>query len=550
MAVNAKGLNRAYALEDETADSLHLLEAGRKLLAEEPDWLRGRDDQAGLEKALNDLETSLRSLDGRLALGLLGGTGVGKSTLISALAGEAISPAGPVRPTTSRPVIYRHESYPPWPALAGREVVHRLSSLKSLAIIDFPDFDSLETAHHQLVLENLNGLDLVAWITDHHKYADRRLYEVMERVRSVMGAEAQVAILNKADELAARPKDGLEAVAHVLENFGRQLKDFGGWTGTPPWAVSAAEALARPGDPEAGGLGPLRQKLADLAESKLRRTVEMGNLAARNRDFRVRLNRAARPEDWLGQLESLKRLADDFRPQGVIAGDLTAIAMSREAYVAPKLAALRREATGLLSIFSDGWDFVAGRFKSGGPDMPPLNAGPGAPGLAEYLTSRGAELSSLTGSPYRWTRAELARECGAAIQKALDEDFMPGSRKSREPEVSSALLVFWPVALASLLIWAETGGQYGGPAALTAAALRSAAPWVIFGFLGDLFLSRFIWFRARRLYEKIFYRALELARETLTSLADDRLGQALTQAIDRQRRILDLLADLKPASGQ
>jgi hypothetical protein len=111
-------------------------------------------------------------------------------------------------------------------------------------------------------------------------------------------------------------------------------------------------------------------------------------------------------------------------------------------------------------------------------------------------------------------------------------------------------LVLWPAALAALLIWAETGGQYGGPAALTAAALRSIAPWIIFGFLGDLFLSRFIWFRARRLYEDDFHQALELAREALIALADDRLGRALARAIDRQTRILDLLADLGPASSQ
>ena len=536
MALNSKGPERPGAEPDETSDSLHLISAGRKLLAEEPDW--PREDQAGLKAALGDLETAVRSLDGRLALGLLGGTGVGKSTLISALAGEVISPAGPVRPTTSQPVIYRHESYPPaWP---GLEVVHRLDSLKNLAIIDFPDFDSLKTDHHQLVLDNLNGLDLVAWITDPQKYADRRLYEVMGRVRA--GPLAQVVILNKADELAARPEDGQEALAKVLESFGRQLGEFGGWTGAPPWAVSAAEALARPGDPEAGGLGPLRQRLADLAEAKLRREVEMGNLAARNRDIRARLARAARPEDWLKGLKALKRLADDFQPRGVIAGDLAAIDMS--AFVSPKLALLRQRATGLLSLFSDGWDFVAGPFKSGGPPWP--NFEPGAPGLVKYLMGRGAELSSLTGRPLEWTQAELARDSGAALQKILDEKFRLKERTAQEPKVSSAPLILWPTALAALLIWAETGGQYGGPAALTAAALRSAAPWLIFGVLGDLFLSRFIWFRARRFYEADFHQALALAHEALIGLADGRLGQPLARAIDRQTRILNLLADLGP----
>lgn len=519
------------------AESFRLVEIGRRLLAEKPDWARGDEDQRELSQALDELETAAKSVDGRLVLGLLGGTGVGKSTLISALAGEEISPASPVRPTTSQPVVYRHQSFPPLIQLSGREVVHQAAGLQSLAIVDFPDFDSLETAHHQLVLDNLKDLDLVAWVTDPNKYADRRLYEILARVQAVLGPAAQVALLNKADQLSALP-EGREALDYVTESFDRQLREIGGWTGGRPWPISAAEALEHPEDRAAGGLGPLRDHLDTLADHKLRRALELGNLEARNLDFRSRLERAARPEDWLKNLEALKRLADDFRPQVAIDGDLAALALARPAYVAPRFDRLRKTASGLLALFSDGWDFIVSRFKAG-PDLPPPRPEPAAPGLVQYLLGRAEDLDLLTGRPLVLNRAELERDGTAAIQKALDE------KSRRDPKVGSAALFIWPLALAILLIWAETGGQYGGPAALTAAALRSAAPWLIFGFLGEVVLSRFIWFRARRFYEAEFHRALELAERELREMADRCLGSPLKLAIEAQTSRLDLLADLE-----
>ena len=52
----------------------------------------------------------------RLTVGLLGGTGVGKSTLLNAIAGRTISRSGDRRPTTDRIVCYRHRDFavPTW----------------------------------------------------------------------------------------------------------------------------------------------------------------------------------------------------------------------------------------------------------------------------------------------------------------------------------------------------------------------------------------------------------------------------------------------------
>ena len=77
-----------------------LLSRCARLLGERrrQDLLEGWQEICALEESLDD----------RLVVGLVGGTGVGKSTLINALAGDVVSTAGDRRPTTSRIVVYRH----------------------------------------------------------------------------------------------------------------------------------------------------------------------------------------------------------------------------------------------------------------------------------------------------------------------------------------------------------------------------------------------------------------------------------------------------------
>jgi hypothetical protein len=87
------------------------------------------------------------SLDRVLVVGVVGGSGVGKSTLINALVGEEVCAAGDVeRPTTKRPVIIHH------PAVdvefleldEERPEVHEIAAplLESMVLVDCPDPDT------------------------------------------------------------------------------------------------------------------------------------------------------------------------------------------------------------------------------------------------------------------------------------------------------------------------------------------------------------------------------------------------------------------------
>ncbi len=494
--------------------------------------LRQSGAVADLEARLKELENALKNLDGRLVMGLLGGTGVGKSTLISAVAGEAISSSSVIRPTTTAPLVYRHADFPPLAALGGREVVHNIEALSALAIVDFPDFDSLETAHGQALIQNLPELDLVLWVTDYHKYADRRLYEVM-RLAS-LGEAAQAAILNKRDEILAR-EDGEEALEHITGSFYERLREFGGWRGPPPWPVSAAEALAAPGDSNAGGLAPLFRLLDDLAGAKYRRAVEMGNLAAKSGDFKAALLAAARPQKWLESLKYLGRLKAEYRPAIPLEADLALLRAQNFLYVEPLLTAARDKHTGLLSLFTDFWDFAASRFRGAAP--PPKAApSPLAPAFARHLADWSEESALAAGAGGGLNEDEALKEGGKILEEALAH--------LAPPKPGSAALWLWPVIWAVLLVWAESGGIFTVPA-LMGAALRSAAPWLILAALGDLFLTGFIWFRARRALERSFARALDEAAEKLMELARPHVLEPIEEAEARLARILDLTADLE-----
>jgi GTP-binding protein EngB required for normal cell division len=149
-------------------------------------------------------------------LALVGGTGVGKSSLLNALAGSDVSAAGVRRPTTDTPVAW----VPAGRLDDGRRLIDWLggatirvrspADAAPVAVLDLPDLDSIQPAHAARVDAVLPKVDAVAWVSDLEKYQDAVLHDVyLRRWAGRLGRQAFV--LNKVDRLAAGEPERLAA---------------------------------------------------------------------------------------------------------------------------------------------------------------------------------------------------------------------------------------------------------------------------------------------------------------------------------------------------
>jgi energy-coupling factor transporter ATP-binding protein EcfA2 len=159
-------------------------------------------------------------------LALVGGTGVGKSSLLNALAGVDVSPASVRRPTTSEPVAWvpvaERESLGPLLLWLGVGDIrdHAADGLPSIAIVDLPDMDSITTSHRERVEALLPLVDAVAWVTDLEKYHDAVLHDAFLRTW-VPRLDRQAIIVNKADRLA--PADRPRIRRDLEDDLGQRL---------------------------------------------------------------------------------------------------------------------------------------------------------------------------------------------------------------------------------------------------------------------------------------------------------------------------------------
>lgn len=125
------------------------------------------------------------------ALVVVGGpTGVGKSTLVNSLVGEAVTVPGLLRPTTRSPVLVHHpddaDCFGPDRLLPGLrrvttpsterhsiQMVATASAPRGLAILDAPDFDSIDATNRTLALRLLAAADLWLFVTSAARYSDQ-----------------------------------------------------------------------------------------------------------------------------------------------------------------------------------------------------------------------------------------------------------------------------------------------------------------------------------------------------------------------------------------
>lgn len=208
-------------------------------------------------------------LDAPLLVVILGSTGSGKSSLLNALAGGAVSPSGVLRPTTRRPVavIHPRDGGGRIAAVAeqsGLELRPDPGARPGLVLVDAPDFDSVEVENRERALGLLEVADLVIFVTTATRYADQVPWEVLGRVRQ--RGVPLLTVLNRlppdADEADAVVRDYRELLGRggVLEQAASGALEV---VPVPEGALDIElDALA------AGSVEPVRDALDRLVASR------------------------------------------------------------------------------------------------------------------------------------------------------------------------------------------------------------------------------------------------------------------------------------------
>src|SRR5688572_6602052 len=265
------------------------------------------------------------SLDTPLVVVLLGPTGAGKSSLMNALAGSAVSPSGVLRPTTRTAIVLVTESdarllaegplRAVWPAC--RVVAD--GARPGVALVDSPDIDSVERANRALAAALIEASDLCVFVTTATRYADQVPWDVLRRVK-----ERGLPLLVLVNRLPADERDRRE----VFDDLSRLIAAAG-----LPGLEREIELLAT----TEGEVDVASQSLTGAAVDSVRAKIDA--LGA-DREARLEVARRALAGAIAGLAPLVATIADDTDAQAARGAQLVGIA--REAY-AKALEGLRQE---------------------------------------------------------------------------------------------------------------------------------------------------------------------------------------------------------------
>ncbi|MBR0237870.1 MAG: 50S ribosome-binding GTPase [Thermoguttaceae bacterium] len=139
-----------------------------------PVWRPAQDAVPYLRRVRNILSQAEARFNDNIVVALLGGTGVGKSSLVNALLGAEIAKASPIRPTTRQATLYCSNGYSARMVGLPEErvsVVHCTSPiLQNIMLVDCPDPDSSEEENLETLRAILPHCDVILHLTTQQKY--------------------------------------------------------------------------------------------------------------------------------------------------------------------------------------------------------------------------------------------------------------------------------------------------------------------------------------------------------------------------------------------
>jgi GTPase Era involved in 16S rRNA processing len=203
---------------------------------------------------VKSIQEKLEVIDEPLFVALIGGTGVGKSALINALASKVISKSSVKRAFTSHKVFFCHQKradqvsqYPFFQKGLDEVSLHQEFPLEDVVLVDLPDVDSDVPSHPQQVNAMIPRADIVIWQVDHEKYNDNILHE---KYLSALAnyQKSFLFVFNRIDELIENKPNRQQAIQNLerlVEHFLEVLKEDGypGVSQNRLFKISAKRAL-------------------------------------------------------------------------------------------------------------------------------------------------------------------------------------------------------------------------------------------------------------------------------------------------------------------
>lgn len=164
----------------------------------------------------------LRMSAAHTVVAIAGATGSGKSTIFNALAGADLSASGAQRPTTStaKALVWSDDDLQEMLEWLGVPAAnqHRRASLaagtkrsrlpEGLLLLDLPDHDSVQVAHHREAHRIVELADLLIWVVDPQKYADAAIHH--QFLQPLAGHRAvTMVVLNHIDTVPEARRPGM-----------------------------------------------------------------------------------------------------------------------------------------------------------------------------------------------------------------------------------------------------------------------------------------------------------------------------------------------------
>ncbi len=138
-----------------------------------------------------------------LIVAFMGGTGVGKSSLINKLAEDNVARTGVERPTSKEVTLYYHQTLQLqnlseiFPMQQIQTAQHALQAHKNIIWIDMPDFDSTEKNNKTIVMQWLPFVDVLIYVVSPERYKDNKAWQLL---LAEGASHAWVFVLNQWDK--------------------------------------------------------------------------------------------------------------------------------------------------------------------------------------------------------------------------------------------------------------------------------------------------------------------------------------------------------------